>query len=179
MSENRIDPTVTGLFLVGFITLVFGLIGILGYAEADGADNLTAAVIVALPALAVIFTVLAVSAIRIGNTFAAPLFAFVAVALYGAMAGLTTFAAYLFYVLAIVFILFAIVAFIVGAPKLLAILLIFVALLYLFVGVFIGVALAGNDPLIYALLFGIFGVLAAAVALYMSFALSTQKLPVF
>jgi len=174
---ERIDPTVPGLFLVAVIALVFGFLGLEGYLDADwGLGGVAANVAMVI---GVIFVVLTVSAIRIGNAFAAALFGFVAVALYVVQYGLAGFSPFLFYLIAIVFIVFVIVAFMIGAPKLLAIMLLFVALLYLFVGVFIAVALGGKDPETYALLFGIFGVLAGLVALYLSFALSTQKLPVF
>jgi len=183
MAENRVDPTVAGLFLVGFITLVFGLIGILLYGKVDGAGALAGTVSGEGGSLAVIvgvvFIVFTVSAIRCGNAFAAALFGFVAVALFGATVGLNAGSMYLFVVFAIVFILFALVAFLIGAPKLLAILLFFVALLYLFVGLWVNAIADDGMNNVFGVLFGLFGILAAAVALYMAFALSTQKLPVF
>jgi len=176
MSENRIDPTVAGLFLTAFITLVFGFVGILTYGKVDGASALTAATLAMSSVVGLVFLVLTVSAIRFGNAFAASLFGFIGVALVGATVGLTAGSAYLFFIIAIVFIVFALVALLVGAPKLLMILLFFVALIYLFVGLFVN---AADPESVFALVFGLFGVLAGVLALYMAFALSTQKLPVF
>jgi len=177
MSENRVDPTVAGLFLVGLITLFFGLLGVLLYTEYDGAFSLYSFVLAILLPLGIVFLVFAVSAIRCGNAFAAALFGFVGIALFGAMSGLTTGSEIAFFLIGVFFILFGLVAFLIGAPKLLAILLIFVALIYVFVGVF--VYGAGDDPLIWTLVFGVFGLLAGALATYMAIALSTEKLPVF
>jgi len=179
MSENRVDPTVAGLFLVGLTTLLFGLIGLLMYnGSASGFGLLTFTIILLMP-LALVFLVFTVSAIRCGNAFAASLFGFVGIALFGAAAGLILGLSgapieLAFYILGVFFILFALVAFMIGAPKLLAILLLLVALVYIFVGLFFA---EGTDT--FALLFGIFGILAGAVATYMAIALSTEKLPVF
>jgi len=177
MSENRIDPTVAGLFLVAFITLVFGFLGIQffqgGSAMDWGLHHVAADLALVVGA---IFVVLTVSAIRFGNAFAASLFGFVAVSLIAVQYGFLA-SPFMFYLLAIVYIVFALVALLIGAPKLLVILLFFVGLLYFFVGLFSNAGIADGDT--YALLFGIFGILAGVVALYMAFALSTQKLPVF
>ncbi|MCL2712434.1 MAG: hypothetical protein FWD37_04075 [Methanomassiliicoccaceae archaeon] len=189
MSENRIDPTVAGLFLVGFITLIFGFIGLLiGMEDATADALLLTAVgggfISPLIMLGIIFLVLAVSAIKIGNAFAAALFGFIGAALVtteaALIADLTGSPAAMF-IIAFVFLVFAIIAFLIGAPKLLAILLVLVTLLYLFVGLFLGDAAfaAGDSAQTFAYLFGVFGLLAGLVATYMALALSTQKFPVF
>jgi hypothetical protein len=191
MAENRIDPTVAGLFLVAFIALVFGFLGFqifLGFGfETVGEEIITVFDVdwgldaVAAPlaaAIGIVFLVLTVSAIRVGNAFAAALFAFVAIALTAVQYGFEV-SSFMFYILAIVFIVFALVAFIVGAPKMLAIMLIFVGLLYMFVGVFSIDGFAGESAETFGLLFGIFGILAGLVAMYLAFALSTQKLQIF
>ena len=184
MSENRVDPTVAGLFLVGLITLFFGLLGVLTYADNDMGGELLGYLGGVLTAFALVFVLFAFLAAKVGNAFATALFAFVAIALYsvvpalnyGAVAG-GSFIAFL--ILGVFFIVFALVAFLIGAPKLLAILLVLTALIYIFVGTFVNAVNGGNDTETFALLFGIFGILAGAVATYMAVALSTEKLPVF
>ena len=174
MAENRIDPTVPALFLVALITLVFGFLGIDSYQNMGWKLGLVAAPLAA--AIGIVFVVFTISAIRVGNAFAAALFGFVAIALYAVQYGLPVKSMMMFIILALIFIVFVIVAFMVGAPKLLAIMLLCVALLYLFVGLFVD---AGKADSVYGLLFGIFGILAGLLSLYLAFALSTQKLPVF
>jgi len=175
MAENRIDPTVAGLFLVAFITLIFGVLGVLVFSENSEAGNMLTAAITFSGIIGLFFIVLTVSAIRFGNAFAASLFAFIAIALFVAAVGVPAGMYLLVILAAIFFIVFAIIALLIGAPKLLMILLFLVALIYLFVGLFLN----ATDGKMFALLFGIFGILSFLVALYMSFALSTQKLPVF
>jgi hypothetical protein len=172
MSENRVDPTVAGLFLVTFITLVFGFLGFELYSNLDFGLEATAGPLAAIVGMMIL--VLMVSAIRCGNAFAAALYGFVALSLFLPVMGFGE-APMLFYIAAILYIVFAVVAFLVGAPKLLMFILIFVGVLYLFVGVF---SSAANSDVI-PLLFGICGVLAGVLSLYLAFALSTQKLPVF
>jgi len=172
MSENRVDPTVAGLFMTAFIALVFGLLGFELYQGLDWGLFFVADILAAV--IGIVFFVLTVSAIRCGNAFAASLFAFVGVALVAVPICLMV-SWFAFVLLAIFFILFAVIAFIIGAPKLLAIMLIFIGLLYLFVGLYT----SPNSEEIFAILFGLFGVLGGALALYLGFALSTEKLPVF
>jgi hypothetical protein len=171
---------VAGLFLVGFITLVFGFIGILWGIEDDTAMSLIASGTELSLAIGIIFLVLTVSAIKIGNAFAAALFGFIAASLVATSYALVAQAPTMMFIIAFIYLIFAIIAFMIGAPKLLAILLIVVALLYLFVGLFIGdVFYAGEDGITFAYIFGVVGVLAGVLATYMALALSTQKLPVF
>ncbi|MDR0778521.1 MAG: hypothetical protein LBE48_03675 [Methanomassiliicoccaceae archaeon] len=175
MSETRVDPTVTGLFLVGFITLFFGLLGIDLFQDAannglvDVAGNF-------IGVIGIIMVVLAYMAGKSGNAFATALFAFVAVALFGVRYGIGETVAFpvVFYAIAFFFVIFAIVAFLVGAPKLVVILLFLVALLYFFVGLWFG-----YEESSYAAAFGVFGILSFLVATYSAVGLGTQKLPVF
>ncbi|MCL2786327.1 MAG: hypothetical protein FWD81_03810 [Methanomassiliicoccaceae archaeon] len=172
MSENRIDPTVAGLFLTAFIALIFGFLGIEAFSSLDW--GLMAPALGLAPVIGIAFIVLTVSAIRSGNAFATSLFAFVAIALIMVPICLMT-SWFAFVIAAIFFIVFALIAFLVGAPKLLAIMLFFIALLYLFVG--LSVSPSTVDA--FSLLYGIFGLLGGVLALYLAFALSTEKLPVF
>ena len=179
MSENRVDPTVAALFLVGFITMVFGLIGIAANGEGDGIfSNLTKTGGLLATAIGVIFIVLTVMAAKSNNAFATALFAFIAAGLLATETGLTTQSPLLIIFIGIFFLIFAIVAFIVGAPKLLFLQLVFVFFLYLFVGLWLNATVGGDDGNTYALLFGVFGILAGIVATYLGFALATEKLPV-
>jgi len=174
MSENRVDPTVAGLFLVAFITLVFGFLGVELYLGGNKLGNLLVPAMVLSGMIGALFIVLTVSAIRCGNSFATSLFAFVALALIAVPICFFSGSWFAFILLAIFFIVFALIGFLVGAPKLLAIMLFLVALLFLFVGL---AGKTGTDAM--SLMFGIFGLLSGLVALYLSFALSTEKLPVF
>jgi hypothetical protein len=122
----------------------------------------------------ILIAVLMVSAIRCGNAFAAALYGFVSLTLVVPTVAFGV-SPMTFYICAILYIVFAIVALMVGAPKLLVIILFLVALLYLFVGIFSSES--SSDSI--ALIFGVFGVLAGLVSMYLAFALSTQKLPVF
>ena len=174
MSENRVDPTVAGLFLTALITLVFGFLGVELYNDPK-AGWIGAAAAPLAAAVGVLVAVLMVSAIRCGNKFAAALFGFVSASLLAVVISFDV-GSFVFFIIAIIYIVFVIVAFMTGAPKLLAIMLLFVGLLYLFVGL----SFFGSSPAeIHNLLFGIFGLLAGAIALYLALALSTEKFPVF
>jgi hypothetical protein len=176
MSETRVDPTVAGLFLVGFITLFFGLLGIDLFQDADS-TGLVGIAGSFIGVIGIIMVVLAFMAGKSGNAFATALFAFVSVALFGVRYGVgdlvTTFPV-VFYAIAFFFVIFAIVAFLVDAPRLIVILLFLVALLYFFVGLWFGY---GEE--VYAATFGVFGILAFLTATYSAVGLGTQKLPVF
>ena len=175
MSETkRVDPTVAGLLLIGFITLLFGIVGVQIFTGADESIVFGAAAYFLLP-LALVMLVFAYMAGKSGNAFATALFAFIAVAFAGTgyLAGLGGDGALLFYIVGFFFIVFAIIALLIGAPKMLVFLLVFVALLYAFFGLFFG---AGDAP--YAAAIGICGILAFIIATYMAIALSTEKLPV-
>ncbi|MDR0334546.1 MAG: hypothetical protein LBH69_01505 [Methanomassiliicoccaceae archaeon] len=155
------------------ITLVFGLLGIEFYQGLDWGMGIVAAPLAAI--IGVVFVILTISALRFGNAFAASLFGFIAISLLIVPIAFG-FSFMAFVIMAIFYLVFMIIAFLIGAPKLLGILLLLVALLYLFVGLFINDGLGDS---VFGILFGIFGVLSFLVALYMAFALSTQKLPVF
>jgi len=178
MSENRVDPTVAGLYLVGFVTLFFGLLGILTFlGSADATFAGDAAVELLFPVGAVMI-VLAYMAGKAGNAFATALFAFIGVAFLAINAGAFVGSSIGAYAAAIFFIIFAIVAFIIGAPKLLAILLLLVALFFLFFG-FAGAATSVDAAEVYAAAYGLFSFVAFIVATYLAVALGTQKMPVF
>ena len=181
MSENRVDPTVAGLFLVGLITLFFGLLGVLLWndiALGSMGQQLLVYIGGVLTAFALVFVLFTFLAAKVGNAFATALFAFVAIALYSVNAGLGAQSMIAFLIVGVFFIIFALVAFLIGAPKLLAILLVLTALIYIFVGLFVNADKVADMETM-ALLFGVFGILAGAVGTYMAVALSTEKLPVF
>jgi hypothetical protein len=187
--SQKVDPTVAGLFLVGFITLFFGLLGIQIFQSGD--MELFGVALKFIGIIGLLMVLFAFMAGKAGNAYATALFAFVAVALFGVGFGfnpsetvtvvgekVVTVAAYsfpvVFYAIAVFFFLFAVVGFAIGAPKLMGLLLLFVAGLYLFVGLAIG---PGDAP--YSFMFGAFGLLSSFVATYMAIGLGTQKLPVF
>jgi len=177
MSETkRVDPTVAGLLLIGFITLVFGIIGVQIFTGADHTVMFDAAMKLLLP-LSLIMFAFAYMAAKCGNGFATALFTFIAVAFYATIylatnAG-TDDNSLLFYILGFFFVVFAMIASLIGAPKLLVILLVFVALIYIFFGLFFD---GGDSP--YAGAIGLFGILAFFIATYMAIGLATERLPV-
>ena len=175
MSETRVDPTVAGLFLIGFLTLVFGIAGIQMF-NSGTSDLLDAAGFLIAP-IALVILIFAYMAGKAGNAFAVALFAYIAITLFGASQFLGN-EPMLFYLVAVFYVIFAIVAFIIGAPKLLGILLILVAFIFLFMG-FMFAVMGSGDTEPYAIAFGLFGVLSFFVATYMAIALATQKFPVF
>ena len=189
MSETkRVDPTVTGLFLIGFITLLIGIAGILNGSEADTAGTVTWSALTflgggwaagAIVSLGFVFLVLAYMAGKCGNAFAVALFAFVAIVFVATpelMAGGDGINL-VFIFIAVFFFIFALVALLIGAPKMLVILLAFVALLFVFFGMFLQADNPDNAKTM-AYLFGVFGILSFLVATYLAVALSTEKLPV-
>lgn len=181
--SQKVDPTVAGLFLVGFITLFFGLLGMQIFQTGDmSLLGVAGKFICVIGAIIIMFAYMAGKA---GNAYATALFAFVAVSLFGVGFGLSVEAAgdgwnvlyafpIVFYAIAIFYVVFAFVGFAIGAPKLMGLLLLFVAGLYFFVGLAIG---PGDAP--YSFMFGCFGLLSSIVATYMAIGLGTQKLPVF
>jgi hypothetical protein len=182
MSETRVDPTVAGLFLIGLVTLFFGLLGLemFGAGASEEAATIFRIAGSLIGIVGFILIIFAYMAGKVGNAFATALFAFVAVALFAVGYGITDFGTAdmvvfptLFYAIAFFFLIFAIVALLIGAPKLLAVLLFLVCLLYLFVGFFVATL---DAP--YAIAFGFFGFLSFIVATYMAVALATQKMPV-
>ncbi|MDR2866460.1 MAG: hypothetical protein LBV13_03540 [Methanomassiliicoccaceae archaeon] len=176
---KTIDPTSAGLFLVGFITLLFGLLGFNLFSDPSDV-GLLSAIFDFIFVIGILMVIIAWMAGRAGNAYATALFAFIAVAIFGASFGATAglegdaVAPTIFYALALFFIVFLFVAAMLGTPKLLIVLLFFVALLYLFVGVYFG---EGDKPFAGAV--GVFGLLSFFTATYFAAALSTQKLPVF
>jgi len=152
--------------MVAFITSSFGLLGLETYTGED--MGMKTAPTLAL-IVGILIAILMVSAIRYGDAFVAPLMGFVAISLIvvpyagsGAMI-----------ILAVIYFAFALAGLAVKLPKMMVLLLIIVGLLYLVVGVG---GLADGD--IFFLLQGILGLSAGTLALYLSMALSTQKLPV-
>jgi len=174
MSETRVDPTVAGLFLIGFITLFFGLLGLEIFGAGPDVTKILGVAGDFIYYIGFILIIFAYMAGKVGNAFATALFAFVAVALFGVGIGLINTYPTVFYAIAFFFLIFAIVSLVIGAPKLLGILLFLVCLLYLFVG-FQQATL--DAP--YAIAFSFFGFLSFIVATYMAVALATQKMPVF
>ena len=176
MAENRVDPTITGIFLIAFITLAVGLVGLLAAMEnAAGFDGFLALNDTLVNYCALAFLLLAIVAAYVGNSFSTALFAIVGISMYAADDFI------LCIISAVLFIVFGLVSLLNGSPKLLFIILLFVALMYFILGIFANSVtgeLADGD-LVYGWLFGIFGLLAGVMSIYLGLALTTQKLPVF
>ena len=187
MSENnRVDPTVTSLFLVGFVTLLVGISGLLAYnAHSSVEAGVTFGTALGgaahvISGLAIVMLVLAYMAARCGNAFAVALFSYIAISFYlTAWSGASGDGAQiLFAIVGVFYAVFALVALLIKAPKLLVVLLVLVAIMYIFFGLF-AQASAGTDTFKnMGLLYGVFALLSSIVATYMAIGLATEKLPV-
>ena len=180
MSDTRADVTSMGLFLVSFIMLVFGMIGIFTYGEADQAGGLAAMSIEIAGLLAVIFVLLGIGAWYGGNKFLMVLFGFLAVflAVYSVadpsmgVDGLVM----VFIIMTIFFIIFALWAFVLKAGMMLTVLLICAGLVFLFYAL----TLTSTDAKTLFLLMGIFALIGFAVSVYLALADCMEgKLPTF
>ena len=177
MSETRrVDPTVSGLILIGFITLLFGIVGVQIFNGSDYTVMFNSALYFLLP-ITGIMLMFAYMAGKCGNAFATALFAFIAMVFFGtgwlATGAMALDNSLMFYIVTFFFVVFALIAALIGAPKLLVLLLVLVALLYAFFGLYFT---ALEEP--YAGAVGLFGILSFIVATYMAIGLATEKLPV-
>jgi len=186
MSDTRADVTSMGLFLVSFIMLVFGLVGIYGYTEVGGVEfnTLFGASVEILALVGVFFVLLAIGAWWGGNKFLMVLFGFLGLftMLYS---GLSVFVGdaglnFIFIIMAIFFIIFALWTFILKAGMLLVVLLIAAAIVFLMYGFVLSAMADGNDPKTFLLILGVFSLIAFAIATYLALADCTDgKLPTF
>ena len=180
MSETRrVDPTVSGLLLIGFITLVLGIVGVQIFNGNDHTVMFDAA-LKFLIVLSLVMVMFAYMAGKCGNAFATALFAFIGIAFIGTvyLAKAATGTApvdnsLMFYILGFFFVVFSMIAALIGAPKLLVLLLVLVAFIYFFFGLFFATSEAP-----YAGAIGLFGILAFIISTYMAIGLATEKLPV-
>lgn len=183
MSETRIDPTAMGLLFIGFITLVIGLYGIDQYIGGSTAYPMieSGAFAVALfggLALALI----AVFAYKANSNFGASLFGWISLSLLlvaaksGAFAPMFDFTIdgwFLWVVIAIFYLIFAIWAFLAGTPKLLLGILVITAMVFLFLGLAFNPDIADSAKTMF-LIMGIFGILDFLLATYLGLALTEE-----
>jgi len=179
MAENRVDPTVAGLFLIGFITLLFGIIGMQLYLDiaAIQTEPLFKATLAFVGMVGFILLIFAYMASKAGNGFAVALFAFVVVSFFAVPLALDPAGIGFYqglYIVAIFYLVFTILTLLIGGPKILALMLLVVAFLFFFVGMYLNF---DKEPM-YAMMFGIMGLTAAALAMYLGLAFATQRLPV-
>jgi len=178
MTNKRADPTVAALLLIGFATLLFGMIGMLIYLDDAAAKvflDATPSFVYLIGAAMLLFTFMAGKS---GNQFGIALFSFVAVSFYAVLLALPTSKITVdfhqgLYLVAMFYIVFTAVAYLIGAPKILAVLLLMVAFLFFFVGLFLS---KGEE--LYAMMFGIFGLAAFLISTYLGVALASEKLPI-
>ncbi|MDD2778691.1 MAG: hypothetical protein PHG93_00475 [Candidatus Methanomethylophilaceae archaeon] len=186
MSETRIDPTAMGLLFIGFITLVVGLFGIDKYNELGGstADPMIASGVFAVALFGGLALVLiAFYAYKAGSNFGASLFGWIALSLLfvaaygGAFAGLFNLdlsdSWFLWIVIAIFYLIFAIWAFLAGTPKMLLAILVITAMVFLFLGLALNADTADSMKTMF-LIMGIFGILDFLLATYLGLALTEE-----
>jgi|GEM_PF-2414923 len=186
MSETKYaDTTALGLFVIAFALLFFGLVGILTYADGGihalafeaGAVTWFAAILCLLIAIAQFIT---------GNKFLMVLFGFIAFAfaLFSRIyvdVMLANPDAYITYILiGIVFIIFALWAYLAKAGLMLTVILTMAALTFIMFALAQNGLITGfDDAEIYFLLMGVFAVIGGALAIYLAIVDTTGlKLPV-
>jgi len=183
MSDTRADVTSMGLFLVSFIMLVFGMIGIFMYSDGDQAAGLAAMSVPIATLLGVVFILLGIGAWFGGNKFLMVLFGFLGVflALYATSATvagplMADGISMIFIIMTIFFIIFALWAFVLKAGMMLTILLISAGLVFLFYAL----TMTATDPKTMFLLMGVFALIGFAVSVYLALADCMEgKLPTF
>jgi hypothetical protein len=181
MSDTRADVTSMGLFLVSFIMLVFGMIGIFVYSGSDQVPGLVGMSVTISGLLGIVFVLLGIGAWYGGNKFLMVLFGFLAVFLtiYSMADGSGIFAdgvQMIFIMMTIFFIIFALWAFVLKAGMMLTILLICAGLVFLFYAL----TLTSTDAKTLFLLMGIFALIGFAVSVYLALADCMEgKLPTF
>ncbi len=172
-----------GLLFIGFITLVIGLYGIDQYIGGSTAYPMieSGAFAVALfggLALALI----AVFAYKANSNFGASLFGWISLSLLlvaaksGAFAPMFDFTIdgwFLWVVIAIFYLIFAIWAFLAGTPKLLLGILVITAMVFLFLGLAFNPDIADSAKTMF-LIMGIFGILDFLLATYLGLALTEE-----
>jgi len=186
MSETKYaDTTALGLILVAFALLFFGFIGVLSYV--DGSLNALAFQAGAMGYFAaILFLLIAVAQFMSGNKFLMVLFGFIAFSfalfsdIYQNVLGNDGF--YAFILIGVIYLIFALWAFLAKAGYMLIGILVMAAL------AFIMFALAANaDPMatfadaeIFFLLMGVFAFIGGILAIYLAIVDTTGlKLPVY
>lgn len=190
MADNeRVDTTWVGLILIGFVLFLFGFLGLeLGNVFGEGIKwPLDVGVFAYLcGAIGLILLILAVLGYRVGNPIAAGVFAFVAVFLvffyFDQVHGEAPSTNWILYIgVALFFLVFAVYAFLVNAPKLLVLLLALVALAVLFFGLAFYMAADANVDTMktMAIIGGVFSFLGFLNATYLglAFAVPGGKIP--
>ena len=174
-----------GLLFIGFITLVVGLFGIDQYNALGGstADPMIASGVFAVALFGGLALVLiAFYAYKAGSNFGASLFGWIALSLLfvaafgGAFTGLFSFTLdgwFLWVVIAIFYLIFAIWAFLAGTPKMLLAILVITAMVFLFLGLALNADTADSMKTMF-LIMGIFGILDFLLATYLGLALTEE-----
>lgn len=188
MSDTRADTTSMGLFLISFIMLVFGIVGIFGFQESDMFAGLYGTTVPMMSIVGILFLFCGYSMYRKDNKFLMIIFGFLGLFALAfsslvsgdLMAAINKEGAYMFFIVVAIFlIIFALWALLGKAGFMLTILLIAAALVFLFYALVINAMVGLDDPKTYALLMGIFGIIAFVISIYMALADVTDlNLPV-
>lgn len=187
MSETaRIDPTAMGLLFIGFILFVVGIFGI----ESGKLDSVYIGSGVFAVALlgGLALTFVAVYAYKAGSNFGATVFGWVALSLFlvaaygGAFSGIFMFdlneSWFLWIIVGIFYLIFTAWSLLAKAPKILAGVLFFVALVFVFLGLALNGDMSDNADT-YFLITGICSLIGFILSTYLGFALTgAAKIPV-
>jgi len=189
MSETtRIDPTAMGLLFIGFILFVVGIFGIDMSNKIDTMYIGGGVFAVALFG-AFALTFVAVYAYKAGSSFGATVFGWVAVSMFllAALGGIfdNTFsidlseAWFLWIIVGIFYLIFTAWSLLAKAPKLLAGVLFFVALVFMIFGLALYSGTTADNSETYFLIGGICSLIGFILSTYLGFALTgATKMPV-
>jgi len=189
-NDVRVDTTFVGLFLIGFVLLMFGVLGLqLGNVFGDvpkdmPIDTHVFAHVVGI--IGVIIVLLAIFAYRTGAAVAAGVFAFVGAFFiiyymdndFCLVAGNSNW--FLYIAIAIFFLIYAFYSFMQKAPKFLTILLVIVTFVVFFFGLALAFSPAGPCANVdafkgLAITTGIFAFIGFVVATYLGLAFANPK----
>lgn len=171
MSDTRADTTSMGLFLISFIMLVFGLIGIFGFLDMGGTNflGLSNAALVASLGVGVLFLFCGWSAWKSDNKFLMIIFAFLALFMitFRGMSAIGGDGYLIFVIEAIFLIIFTLWALLAKSGYMLTLILLTAALTFLFYGLALN---AGADGEPYFLIMGLCALVAFFFSTYMALA---------
>ena len=182
MSETaRIDPTAMGLLFIGFILFVVGIFGIDNSGELNSMYIGKGVFAVALLG-GLALTFVAVYAYKAGSNFGATVFGWVALSLFlvaafgGAFNGIFNFdlstSWFLWIIIGIFYLIFTAWSLLAKAPKILAGVLFFVALVFVFLGLALYGDTTAKNAETYFLIVGICSLIGFILSTYLGFALT-------
>jgi len=183
MSETKADTTSMGLFVISFLMLVFALVGIFAFTEYDNALGLVGGSFMAAFAAGIVFAFVTFAMWKANNKFVMIIFATLTVfaivysgTFWGTSLALVAGAQWVFLVLAIIVIVYALIAFLNKAGFMLTLLLLVtgLAVLFLFLACNVTGGALAADAQTFMLLVGLFSLIGFILALWMALADNTD-----